>query len=65
MATIKRWRTRFITWLYIRYVFLPELFEKINAEGFNPGVVFTVQSLSPEWEDLEMAIREKDFNTLQ
>ncbi len=65
MATIKRWRNNFITWLYIRYVFLPDLFEKIAEGEYPPGVIFTVNSLNPEWDDIETAIREKDYNTIQ
>ena len=63
MATIKRWRDHFITWLYVRYVFLPELFKKINEDDLHPGVTFTTRSLNPD--EIEMAVREKDYNTLQ
>lgn len=62
---IKRIRNRLITRLYIRYVFLPELFKMIEDEGCHPDVVFTPRALNPEWEDIEMAIREKDYYTLQ
>jgi len=62
---IKRLRTRFITWLYIRYVFLPEEFRKLERMGMPQGLVFSVSSLNPEWEAIEMAIREKDHYTLQ
>jgi hypothetical protein len=65
MAMIKRWRTILLTRLYVKYVFLPQLFEEIEESEWDSGVVFTTQALNPDWEDIEMAIREKDYNTLQ
>lgn len=41
----------FITWLYIKYVFLPDLKE--------------IQEKSDDWHDIRQAMDDKRFNTLQ
>ena len=44
---------------------MPEEFRKLERMGMPQGLVFSVSSLNPEWEAIEMAIREKDHYTLQ
>ena len=51
VSMIKRWRNELITWLYVKYVFVPMLNESIEE---------------PYWiSEAEMAMVEKDYNTLQ
>ena len=59
MAMIKRWRNELLTYLYVKYVFMPMLTEAINEEPT------THRGRNMLCDAVDMAMVEKDYNTLQ
>lgn len=52
----------FITWLYIKYVFLPDL-EELRKEE-ETDAYFDVSRVDPNWNRIERALVERLYNTL-
>jgi len=50
----------FITWLYVKYVFLPDLKKMQEAE--DTIAEFQVQRVDKNWDRIERALYEKRFN---
>ena len=56
MAMIKRWRNEFITYLYVKYVFMPMLEDAMDEED---------QWIRSTHGDIGKALVERAYNTLQ
>ena len=55
---IKRWFQDLITWAYVKFVFMPLLYEEMD--------LYEVKGMPLKpLDDVEMALAEKDHNTLQ
>jgi hypothetical protein len=57
---IKRLRDDLLTYLYVKYVVLPSLEEEIDHMNAQYGL-----NLNPKYAELEQAMIEKDYSTLQ
>lgn len=53
---------RLLTWLYIKYVFLPGM-EKVRAEE-DSEAYFLVERCDPNWKKIAAAEYEKTFSTI-
>ena len=53
---------RFITWLYVKYVFIPGLRQAQEEDGTDS--YFLVERCDPHWDELAKLEYEKHFSTI-
>jgi len=53
---------RLLTYLYIKYIYIPETNRKLKETGY-VDVEFTIDAVDPNWRRIKQAMYEKQFNT--
>jgi len=55
----------FVTWLYLRVVFIPDMKKAIEEEELDPNIKLIPEKVDKNWHEIQRALYEKRFFTLQ